>query len=169
MNVTIRHLTNAFILLLLAISGVAAYVQIGNTAPLGGQELVGSQYETLARKCPPVDKPLRGRILDRHGNVIAATVSDGPKDNFPCGYHRVYASWAINAGLAPLIGYFTYNHGSAGVEASYDDYLSGSKLLGTAGPSDIYRDTYNKLIHRQQLGADLYLTIDKNVQETANK
>src|SRR5215813_3980314 len=160
MNVTIRHLTNAFILLLLAISGVAVYVQLGNSAPLGGQELVGGQYETLARKCPPTDKPLRGRILDRNGNVIAATVPDGPDDHFPCGYHRVFANWAVTSGLAPLIGYYTYNHGSAGVEQSYDDYLSGSKLLGTVGPTDLYRETYNKLIHRHQAGADLYLTID---------
>src|SRR5262245_27226422 len=114
MNVTIRHLTNAFILLLLAISGVAAYVQIGNTAPLGGQELVGSRYETLERKCPPVNKPVRGRILDRNGNVIAQTIPDGSNEHFPCGFHRVYAQWVIDTGLAPLIGYFTYTHGSSG-------------------------------------------------------
>src|SRR5579884_3168484 len=71
MNVTIRHLTNAFILLFLVLSGVAAYVQIGNAAPLGGQQLAGGAYETRQRQCPPVDKPLRGRILDRNGNLIA--------------------------------------------------------------------------------------------------
>jgi len=170
MNVTIRHLTNAFILLFLVLSGVAAYVQIGNAAPLGGQQLAGGAYETRQRQCPPVDKPLRGRILDRNGNLIAETVPDDPNGpSYVCGYHRVYAQWVIDTGLAPLIGYFTYNRGEAGIEQTYDDYLSGAKPIGAPNPSTDYQNAYNKLVHKPQYGADLYLTIDKNVQEAANK
>ncbi len=166
MNVTIRHLTNTFILLFLVLSGVAAYVQIGNAAPFNGPQLAAGKYETRQRQCPPVDKPLRGRILDRNGDVIAETV---PDDTYVCGYKRVYAQWAIDDGLAPLIGYFTYNKGSSGVESSYDDYLSGNKLLGTPDPAYPIQSAYNKLIHKPQYGSDLYLTIDKKAQDAANK
>src|SRR5262249_16671459 len=42
-------------------------------------------------------------------------------------------------------------------------------LAQSAAPSNVYRDTYNRLIHKQQHGADLFLTIDMSVQQTANK
>lgn len=169
MNVTIRHLTTTFILLFLVLSGVAAYVQIGNAAPFNGPALAGGPYETRQRQCPPVDKPLRGRILDRNGNVIAETV---PDPSYICGYKRVYSQWAIDTGLAPLIGYSTYNRGSSGVEATYDDYLSGQKSLIGLNPNNVVQaiaNARNKLVHQPQYGSDLYLTVDMNAQVSANK
>jgi penicillin-binding protein A len=167
MRVTIRHLTNAFILLLLALSGAAAYVQLGNAAPFGGPKLVGGQYETLARLCPPANKPVRGTIYDDKGNWIAQTVADKPGENYVCGYHRIYAQWVIDTGLAPLIGYYTYTHGSAGIEASYNDYLAGETASNS--PSDNINNTVGKLLHKDQYGQNLYLTIDMAAQETASK
>ncbi len=146
MRVTIRHLTNAFVLLLLVLSAAAAYVQIGNSAPFSGPQLVGGGFETQSRLCPRIDKPLRGTIYDDKGNWIAKTMSDNGTESYICGYHRVYAQWAIDTGLSTLIGYATYSRGSSGIEASYDAQLSGN-----------------------QFGQALYLTIDKNVQEAANK
>lgn len=169
MSVTIRHLTNTFILLFLVLSGVAAYVQIGNAAPFNGPTLAGGSYETRQRQCPPVDKPVRGTIYDRSGKPENRIAWTEPDPTYICGYKRVYAQWVIDDGLAPLIGYSTYNRGNAGVENTYDDYLSGNKLLGTPNPSYPIQSAYNKLIHQPQNGSDLYLTIDRTVQDAANK
>ncbi|MGH2487143.1 MAG: hypothetical protein ACRDHE_14130, partial [Ktedonobacterales bacterium] len=91
MNVTIRRLTNTFISLFLIISAVAAYIQVSNHAFFKGPTLAeNATYDP--RICPPFDAPLRGRILDRNGNVIAQTVKDDSKSGaYTCGYHRVYA------------------------------------------------------------------------------
>lgn len=157
MNVTIRQLMTAFIVLFLLISGVAAYIQIGNQAFFNGPVLASGQYDQ--RKCPPYDSPLRGKIFDRKGNLIAQTV---PDSNAPCGYRREYASWVASSGLAPLIGYYSYQYGTAGVEASYNDQLAGV-LAG-----ETFQNATAKLLHEPRYGSDLYLTIDKNVQEAAS-
>jgi peptidoglycan glycosyltransferase len=163
MTVTIRRLMNAFIVIFLLVSGVAAYVQVGNQAFFNGPLLAGGNYETLARKCPPVDSPLRGRILDRNGNVIAQTVPDDAKSgNYVCGYHRVYSQWAINDGLAPLVGYYTYAYGSGGLEQTFNNDLSGNSL---ASVIPLQAQVRAKLLHSAQYGNDIYLTIDKNVQD----
>jgi cell division protein FtsI/penicillin-binding protein 2 len=156
MNVTIRRLTNAFIILFLLISGVAAYIQIGNQAFFNGPVLANSSLDPP--KCPPVDVPIRGRILDRNGNVIAQSVPD--PQSF-CGYRRQYASWVVSSGLAPLIGYYSYQYGAGGIEAEYNDQLAGIN----AGES--IQNTVGKLLHTPQMGQDIYLTIDKNIQLTA--
>ncbi|HKS69012.1 MAG TPA: penicillin-binding transpeptidase domain-containing protein [Ktedonobacterales bacterium] len=167
MTVTIRRLMNAFIIIFLVISGVAAYVQVGNQAFFNGPLLAGGNYETLARKCPPVDSPLRGRILDRNGNVIAETVPDDAKSGaYTCGYHRVYAQRAIDDGLAPLIGYYTYAYGAGGLEQTLNNDLSGNSLASVIPIKDQIRA---KLLHSAQYGNDIYLTIDKNVQDAAAK
>jgi peptidoglycan glycosyltransferase len=158
MNATIRRLTNAFIILFLLVSAVAAYVQISNHAFYNGPVLASGQYDL--RKCPPYDQPLRGRIFDRNGNLIAQTV---PDPNAPCGYRREYASWVADTGLAPLIGYYSYQYGAAGIEATYNDVLAGVQHGETSG------DVVNKLLHKPRYGNDIYLTIDKNIQEEAAK
>ena len=168
MNVTIRRLANTFILAFLLVSGVAAYIQTSNRAFYNGPTLAGNTtYEPLGtpRTCPPIDSALRGRIFDRHGNIIAQTVADGPNDHYPCGYHRVYASWVASSGLAPLIGYSTYLYGSGGVESTFDGCLTGT--VECASLSQVPDDLKNNLLHLPRYGDDIYLTIDMNVQEAA--
>ena len=165
MTVTIRRLMNAFILIFLVVSGVAAYVQVGNQAFFNGPLLAGGDYETLSRKCPPVDSPLRGRILDRNGNVIAQTVPDDAKSgDHVCGYHRVYSQWAVDDGLAPLIGYYTYSYGAGGLEQTFNNDLTGNSLASVIPLKDQIRA---RLLHSPQYGNDIYLTIDKSVQDKA--
>lgn len=158
MNVTMRQLMTTFIIFFLLISGVAAYIQINNQAFFNGPALASGQYDQ--RKCPPYDAPLRGRIMDRNGNLIAQTV---PDPNSPCGYRREYASWVASSGLAPLIGYYSYQYGSAGVEQSYNDQLAGIQT------GETFQNSTAKLLHEARYGNDLYLTIDKNVQEQASQ
>ncbi|MGZ3600809.1 MAG: penicillin-binding transpeptidase domain-containing protein, partial [Ktedonobacterales bacterium] len=159
MNVTIRRLMNTFVLFFLLVSGVAAYVQISNHAFLNGPDLTPKPDTSFLRTCPPYDQPVRGRILDRNGNVIAQSVHDS---NATCGYRREYAPWVASSGLAPLIGYFSYKYGMAGIEAQYDEMLSGT------GPYVALNDPTRKILHQPRAGNDITLTIDKNTQILAN-
>ncbi|MGZ3672815.1 MAG: penicillin-binding transpeptidase domain-containing protein [Ktedonobacterales bacterium] len=159
MNVTIRRLMNTFVLFFLLVSGVAAYVQISNHAFLNGPDLTPKPDTSFLRTCPPYDQPVRGRILDRNGNVIAQSVRD---PNATCGYRREYAPWVASSGLAPLIGYFSYKYGMAGIEAQYDEMLSGT------GPYVALNDPTRKILHQPRAGNDITLTIDKNTQILAN-
>lgn len=159
MNVTIRRLMNTFVLFFLLVSGVAAYVQISNQAFLNGPDLTPKPDTSFLRTCPPYDQPVRGRILDRNGNVIAQSVPD-PKAT--CGYRREYASWVASSGLAPLIGYFSYRYGTAGIEQRFDAVLSGT------GAYVSLNDPTRKILHQPRNGNDVYLTIDKNTQILAN-
>lgn len=153
MNVTIRRLMNAFIILFLVISAVAAYVQIGNQAFFGGPALASGQYDP--RHCPPYDQPVRGTIYDRNGQWLARSV---PDSNAPCGYRREY----YDQTLAPLIGYFSYRYGTAGLESSFNDQLAGVQH------GETFQDATSKLLHKPRYGQDIYLTIDDKVQKYAD-
>ena len=157
LNSSIRKLTNTFILCFLILSGVAAYIQVDGRAFFNGPVLSAAAYSP-ARTCPPYDSPVRGKIFDRNGNLIAESV---PDSSYTCGYKRVYAQWVVDTGLAPLIGYFSFRYGASGIEQTYNDQLSNT------GTGQTLSDARAKLLHLPRYGNDLYLTIDKNVQEAA--
>lgn len=153
-NATIRRLTNTFIILLLLISLVAAYVQISDQAFFNGPALAHGQYNANGQ-CPPYNAPIRGTIYDRNGVKLAWSE---PDINSTCGYKRVYA----DPSLSPLIGYFSYQYGTAGIEATYNDWLSGTQH------GETFPDVVSKLLHRPRYGNDLYLTIDERLQQYAD-
>jgi penicillin-binding protein A len=164
MNTAIARLTYALIALLLLISLVMVDVQVFQ-AP----QLDASGYNP--RHCLATSEPIRGSIYDRNGIKLVESVLD---KNAPCGVRRQWTPDAVKAGLAPLIGYFSYRYGSSGVEAYYDQQLSGAT---TTAPCDVTQvdcliaegqNTYNKLLHKQSQGSDLYLTIDLKLQQQVN-
>ena len=94
----------------------------------------------------------RGEIFDRHGTLIAGTEPEGDR------YRRYYpdlATAAVAGYYSPLI------YGTGGLEASWND-----ELTGRAGNDPIER-TLNTILRRPQEGADLYLTLDAGLQNTA--
>lgn len=152
----IRRLTNIFIALLLVISAVAAYVQVSDRAFFNGPVLAESETYNANGHCPPYDAAVRGTIYDRNGVKLAWSVPDA---NVRCGYRRVYA----DPTLSPLIGYFSYKYGTAGVESAYNDALSGAQTGVTV------QQVTNHLLHKQQFGQDIYLTIDERLQKYVNQ
>ncbi|HEX9067402.1 MAG TPA: penicillin-binding transpeptidase domain-containing protein, partial [Ktedonobacterales bacterium] len=157
MNVTIRRLSSLFIILLLFISGVAAYVQIVNQAFINGPVLAQGDFDP--RRCPPNDAPLRGRIYDRNGTLLAESVPD-PKAI--CGYTRKYSE----PSLAPLIGYFSYRYGTAGIERTFNKQLSGVDQGNNTSAVD---DAKSKILRKPRYGQDITLTIDVKLQQAVNK
>lgn len=151
----IRRLNTIFITLLLIISAVAAYTQVSDQAFFNGPLLAENQTYNARGHCPPYDAPVRGTIYDRNGVKLAWSV---PDPTAFCGYKREY----LDPTLSPLIGYFSYQYGTAGVEQSYNNQLAGIQTGVTTG------QVYSHLLHEPQHGQDLYLTIDERLQQYVN-
>jgi peptidoglycan glycosyltransferase len=99
---------------------------------------------------------MRGKILDRNGNVLvdSKVVSNGDViRNYPLSER-----WNPNA-FSNLVGFFSHRFGTSGLEASFDEYLSGEK--------DSYSLIQTTLLGEQQIGDDLHLTIDADLQNAA--
>lgn len=95
----------------------------------------------------------RGQILDRDGVVLAdTTMEDG----------IYYRSWPVESAHA-VTGYYSPNrYGSTGIEATYEQELSGQ--TGTNPIETTVRD----LLGREQAGANVELTIDSELQTLAH-
>jgi peptidoglycan glycosyltransferase len=151
MNVSknIRNLTNFFVMLFLILSGGLVYWQVGVA-----QAVTSNVHNS--RFCFSDNVPIRGRIYDRNGVLLAESKPD-PKG--VCGYVREYS----NPSLAGVIGYYVPGYSVTGIEKEYDDILSGR-----TGSTEL-TNTVNSLLHRPPIGGDIYLTIDDRIQRIANQ
>jgi peptidoglycan glycosyltransferase len=107
------------------------------------------------RKVPELLKVRRGRIMagDR---VIASSEVVSPSQYV----HRVYPE----PDMSYLAGYYNPTiYGNAGLEASFDRWLSGGEAL------DPLLEQQRRLLNRPVVGNDLYLTIDPAMQELAHR
>ncbi|HVB61259.1 MAG TPA: penicillin-binding protein, partial [Ktedonobacteraceae bacterium] len=140
----IRKLTYVFIVLFVLLSGGLVYWQVGVSAQ------VTSNIHN-SRHCLPDSAPMRGRIFDRNGVLLAESVPS----TTGCGYIRKYSE----PSLAGLIGYYVDpTLPATGLEAQYNTYLSGQVGV-TALDNQL-----NQLLHRPPVGDDIYLTIDVRIQ-----
>ena len=93
----------------------------------------------------------RGAILDRNGLILAET--SGADNELTRRYPFPYAG--------PAVGYYSFRHGTAGVEAGYDAILRGD--------SDNFLAEYaRRVLHRPQTGRDVQTALDIAWQETAD-
>ena len=92
----------------------------------------------------------RGRILDRNDVVLAEN------SGTPARQIRTYP----HPNIGPAVGYYSFRHGTAGVEESFDAVLRG-ETDGFA--AKFIRQT----LHQPQVGQDVRLTLDAELQETA--
>jgi peptidoglycan glycosyltransferase len=138
-------------ILFIALSAGLVYWQV-----VVAQQVTSNPYLTYPRQCTSEAAPIRGRIYDRNGVLLAYSV----KSSIPnlCGYKRVYTPAA--QGLEGLIGYYISPiFGSTGVEAQFNSYLSGKN--GLTGLDN----TVNKILHVPPQGDDIYLTIDSHIEK----
>jgi peptidoglycan glycosyltransferase len=155
---SIRRLTNLFIILFIALSGGLVYWQV-----VAAQQVTSNTFSTFSRQCSNDNAPIRGRILDRNGVVLAESKPVGPHNphrGILCGYQRYY----YEPSLAGLIGYYISPlFGSTGIEQHYNNYLSGQ--VGVTGLTN----TLNHTLHLPPVGDDIYLTIDVRIQRIVAK
>ena len=149
LGTSIRKLTLLFVVLFMALSAGLVYWQV----------VVAQQVELNfhnARSCLPDSAPQRGNIYDRNGVLLAYSTASSTAN---CGYIRHYTE----PSLAGLIGYYVPNYPATGIEAQFNNYLSGQ--LG----STALNNTVNKMLHRPPVGDNIYLTIDVRIQRIVNQ
>ncbi|MBE2198417.1 MAG: hypothetical protein IAE79_07375 [Anaerolinea sp.] len=93
----------------------------------------------------------RGSIWDRNGRLLAATTGSG---------NALQRHYPI-AAIGPAVGYYSFRHGTAGVEESYDALLRG------AGQPALQR-WWQQTLHRPQVGQAVRLTLDADLQQQAD-
>ncbi len=153
MNISssIRRLMQLFIVLFIALSGGLVYWQVVEASAV-------TANPHNSRRCLTENAPIRGRIFDRNGILLAESV---PAPNGGCGYVRRYT----DPSLAGLIGYYVpgYPSPAGSVEDVYNDILDGK-----SGQSAL-SNTVNSLLHQPPLGNDVYLTIDDRIQKIVDR
>jgi penicillin-binding protein A len=143
----IRQITVLFIVLFLGLSTGLVYWQV-----YAAQDVKSNIHNT--RLCLADTAPLRGNIYDRNGVLLAQSIRD---PNVHCGYYRQYTE----PSLAGLIGYYVPGYPPTGIEAQYDDVLSGRT------GATVLSNTVNQVLHRPPQGNNIYLTIDVRIQRVA--
>lgn len=95
----------------------------------------------------------RGRIFDAAGNEVAGVATSKYKL-----VKRTYADSPVKQ----LLGYFSpLQFGNSGLEAEYDDYLSGEH------GSNPFANLQRSLLNEPTQGNNLYLTVDPKLQQLA--
>lgn len=92
--------------------------------------------------------PVRGRILDREGNVLSESLPSGIR------YYR-------DASTAHILGYLDPRYGSQGVELAFNEQLAGTAPGGWEGAIQAEFD------RGRRRGSDVVLTIDPKIQAAA--
>jgi peptidoglycan glycosyltransferase len=94
----------------------------------------------------------RGRILDTNDVILAETIGE---------FNDLKRSY-LSPGLSPLVGYYSFRHGTSGIEDSYDGILRGIN-------DDFWKDFWQfSTLHENPIGRNVKLSLDANWQLTAN-
>jgi penicillin-binding protein A len=153
---SIRRLTYLFIILFVGLSAGLVYWQV-----VVAQQVASNTFSTFSRQCSTDNAPIRGRIYDRNGVLLAYSVPD-TTDPTLCGYKRVYTPAAQS--LEGVIGYYISPlFSSSGIENQFNAYLNGQ--LGSTG----LNNTIKTILHNPPVGDDIYLTIDSRIQKIINQ
>ena len=94
---------------------------------------------------------IRGRILDRNGDVLVQSRAT------PDGSTRTY----VRPEMSHITGYHSLRYGNTNIEAEYDDYLRGARS------ADPLERLTASLFHRRTVGSDVTLTADTRIQQSA--
>lgn len=92
----------------------------------------------------------RGSILDSEGKLLAA--NEGPAVRQERRYPLPDAGH--------IVGYYSMLHGTSGAEAGFDGALRGESAA-------IWSEWVRRLLHQPQVGRDVKLALDYELQETA--
>ncbi|MDR1213264.1 MAG: penicillin-binding protein 2 [Propionibacteriaceae bacterium] len=144
--------------------------QVGLLAALMVFALLGNlTYFNLARQPGLLDDPANRRVRDAQFDrqrgqilagdiVIADTVPADPADDFK--RQRVYPAGDL---YAAVTGFYSYIYGSAGLESSYNSYLTG------ADDSQWWQSLIDSMSGRSPVGATVTTTLDPTLQQVARQ
>ena len=145
-----------FVLLALCFVAMFVYQGTWQVASFARPKFVEFMQKYNRRPGNPALKLVRGRILDRHGVVLAADDPERPRV-------RVYP---LGPAAAHLVGYVSPRYGLSGLEAAESPYLEGLTLASRDEKERFGRN----LLQRDGLqGNDLTLTVDARLQQEATR
>ncbi len=156
MNISnsIRRLTRLFIILFMILSVLLVYWQV-----VVANQVTANIHN--GRHCLSDQAPVRGRIFDRNGVLLADSepiAANNPNAGILCGYQRHYFLSKYPS-LAALIGYYISPlYPATGIEKAYNNYLNGQVGLTSLN------NTVHQTLHLPPVGDDIYLTIDTRIQ-----
>jgi penicillin-binding protein A len=96
----------------------------------------------------------RGTLYDRDGGVIAYSFANA--NGIIARHYPVPAMYSA-------VGYYTLDHGTGGIEAQFDDLLSGASRQ-----TDLSAQFERQVLHRPQQGVNLQTTLDTDLQTSLN-
>ncbi len=145
-----------FILLALCFAGVFVYQGSWQVAGFARPDFVSFMAKYNRRPDNPARHMVRGRILDRHGVVLAEDDPDRPlRRRYPLG-----------AATGHLVGYLDPRYGMTGVEEAENPLLEGT----TRATREEQERFGRNLLNRDGLrGNDLTLTLDARLQQEATR
>ncbi len=114
------------------------------------------QYQNLSTNNHTIQKQSareRGTISTSDGTVLAQSVSNGDGT-----YTREYPSGTL---ASQVVGYYSTQYGSSGIESSCDSTLEGENGYAT------WTDVLNHFAGLQTSGDDVQLTINSTIQQAA--
>ena len=97
----------------------------------------------------------RGSISTYDGTVLAESVDDGTGS-----YKRAYPAGNL---ASQIVGYYSSKYGTSGIEATYNDTLTGEQNFAT------WLDVLNSQAGITQPGNDIVLTLDTRIQQAAQE
>jgi penicillin-binding protein A len=105
------------------------------------------------------NKVLRGSIMDKNGTVLVYSEAVNGKEQ-----KRIYKFGEL---FAHVTGYNSYRYGKRGVEQAYNDVLTGKTTSSYNLVGNFFKGLKEMINKDEKRGNDVYLTLDKELQEVA--
>ncbi|MGC9399342.1 MAG: FtsW/RodA/SpoVE family cell cycle protein [Anaerolineae bacterium] len=147
LNVTVRRLGSALFLLLFSAALTTGVWTVARVETL-------RDYATNPHRILAELRIRRGSIVDRHGTRLADIEIDA--DGF---VERTYPV----PEAAPVVGYATLQYGTSGIERTCDPALRGEANRSA------WERTWDRLLHRAPVGKTVQLTLDADLQRSAQQ
>jgi len=136
----------------MAISFVLVALGLGYWSLIRAADLVAR--DDNPRRIEAERRIRRGNILDRHGQPL---VRSEP------GLNGVWERVYLVPDAAPVVGYSSIDHGTGGIEGTFDAQIRGERPLSTLDELRAH------LLHLHSAGISVTLTIDLEVQQVASR
>ena len=144
-----KRLTNALIILSVLIALLVANITLIMVIQANDYQNMAANNHTLAKQATVK----RGTISTADGVVLAQSVDVGDGT-----YTREYPAGDL---ASQVVGYYSTKYGTAGIEGSYNDTLTGEQHYAS------WLDVLNAQAGITQPGNDLVLSIDSTIQRAA--
>lgn len=134
--------------------------QVVKATPIYNRSVTDPESGQITSNVRPVlesQKIQRGEIFDADGTVLVS--SEVQQDGFVWRTYPLTAQFSAEA-FSHVVGFFSHRFGQSGLEATYNDYLTGER-------GSELRQISDDLLDRPRRGNSLHLTLNAQLQQRA--